>query len=62
MKFVKVEIADADTPADADKKFADKTDNSVWRKAGHIEGDVTPARVTDTVNAITLGYKTEKSA
>ena len=61
MRFVKVEIVDADTVEEADKKFADKTNPEVWRKTGQIDGEVTPARVTDTINAISLRYKTEKS-
>ena len=61
MKFVKVEIADADTPAEADAKFDDKTNPEVWRKTGQIDGEVTPARIVDTINSISLRYKTEKA-
>ena len=61
MKFVKVEIVEADTQVDADAQFADQANLKVWRKTGQIEGEATPARIVDTLNAISLRYKTEKA-
>lgn len=61
MKFVHISIVDADTPEEAEKKAADTLDPTAWRKTGQIEGDATPARITDTVNAITMRYKQAKA-
>lgn len=58
MKFVYISIVDADTAAEAEQKAADKS--VAWVKTGQIEGDATPERVTDTINAIALRYKQEK--
>ena len=59
MKFVTISIVDADTAAEAEQKAVDKS--VAWTKSGQIDGDATPERVTDTINAIALRYKQEKT-
>lgn len=58
MKFVHISIVDAATPEEAETKASEKS--VAWYKTGQIEGEATPARVTDTINAIALRYKQEK--